>query len=385
LLGILVRLGMFDVAVPRYVVTAASRPVEPTAVRDDMGLLDAIAADWPTSTGSDVDPSRVRWLVQAAGGAPRGKVICSVWFGVSEFRDAVVKVSRSPTPESSIRDEHQALVALKAYGDHASMQVPRPLWCKVVRDREVAAETVVPGRTLAAHMDEHGPPPVRTFTHRFSGWIQWLADLHARSSRVASDQELETCLYEPMRRVVEELGLSSDQASMVQSVERRAAELATLHPLRLVFAHNDLGPSNVLVSPNGEAIGVVDWEFAGPGLPATDLIYFLARLADEITAGRRARPSWDFETTFGAHAPRSANGPASLARRWLDHYSSRLDLAPEWLPILFVSCWIHHARNEHRKAQLDHPLPHDTEGFFRRRLEESLQMLDELQLTSDAG
>ena len=55
---------------------------------------------------------------------------------------------------------------------------------------------------------------------------------------------------------------------------------------------------------------------------------------------------------------------------------------PEWLPILFVSCWILHARNEHRKALSVEDAMRDRDGHFKRRLRASLHMMDQLHLTS---
>jgi aminoglycoside phosphotransferase (APT) family kinase protein len=44
------------------------------------------------------------------------------------------------------------------------------------------------------------------------------------------------------------------------------------HP---VVAHNDLGPEHVLVTGDGDLVGVIDWEEVGTGDPATDFAWWL--------------------------------------------------------------------------------------------------------------
>jgi aminoglycoside phosphotransferase (APT) family kinase protein len=378
----LIRLRLFDAAVPRYIVLATSRRPDPAQEADDLGILDAVGAGWPTIVGSDQRPAAIRWLVQAGGPSVFGKVVCSAWFGRSATPSAVVKIARTPGSNASVHRGHEALGVLLTLGTHPTIAVPRPLGTAVVYGREVAVETPVAGRTMVAHMAERSPS-VSAVDDRWAGWIDWLADLHASSSQLASRDDLETHVHKPLRQAIEELRLSPDEATVLERLASEADGSAGRHPLKLVFAHNDLGPSNVLVSAIGDPVGVIDWESAGPGLPAMDLIYFLGRLADEIAQARHPVRGWDFKTAFFDRGCVATDVPGAMTRRWLDRYASRIDLATEWLPILFVSCWTMHALNERRRSIASEGPTTTTVGFFERRLGRSLQMLERLNLTTE--
>lgn len=224
------------------------------------------------------------------------------------------------------------------------------------------------------------PRSVATMAPRWVPWVEWLADVHAKSRRPASRMDLEALLFDPMDQVVREVGLGPAESDALHRLRERAEELVARHPLDVVVAHHDLGPSNVLVSEGGRPIGVIDWEFSGPGLPATDLLYFIGRLGDAITSGRHPVRGWDFRTLFLDAGTTASGDSGRTAQRWIQVYASRLSLSREWLPILFASCWIMHARNERRKLRAEVPGAHGQDGFFRRRLQASLEGIDRLSL-----
>lgn len=66
------------------------------------------------------------------------------------------------------------------------------------------------------------------------------------------------------------VGWSTAQVGALGSVARRAEDLLASVG-RTCVVHSDLNPKNVLVSPEGAVLAVVDWEYAHSGHPATDL------------------------------------------------------------------------------------------------------------------
>ncbi len=381
-LAILSQLGLFDAAVPRFIAVASLG--EPTTSAADgvpgttAGVLEAVRADWPTLVGTDPSPGRIGWIVQIAGTGPDRKLICTTWLNDDPEPRAVIKVARTPRADTRVESEHQALGLLHRYAQHPTIQVPRPFGRIDLAGRAVAAESPVPGRPLTAYLDQH-PQYVGEMASRWTAWVEWLADLHARSSRPATPAELDDLLFHPLDALHGELTLEPGEVEAIQRIRRAATDLVDRHPLRVVLAHNDLGPSNVFVSDAGTPVAVVDWESAAFGLPATDLFYFLARFSDAVANGIRPAPGWDYRSLFLTNrigTPTGAEGPSRLAQDWIQRYWSRLDISAEWLPILFVAGWVMHACNERRKLMDAHAGTPGQGTIFRRRLMESLTGLD---------
>jgi len=386
-LAILSQLGLFDAAVPRFIAVASlgeattGKPTTPTAEgvrRTTAGMLDRVRADWPKLVGTDPPPARIGWIVQIAGTGVDRKLICTTWLNADPEPQAVIKVARTPWADIRVDSEHQALGLLHRFAQHPTIQVPRPLGRIELAGRAIAAESPVPGRPLTAYLDQH-PRDAGKLASRWTAWVDWLANLHVRSSRPATPAELNDLLFHPLDTLQAELTLEPGEVQAIQRIRRSATDLVDRHPLRLVLAHNDLGPSNVFVSDAGTPVAVVDWESAGFGLPATDLFYFLARFSDAVANGAKPAPGWDYDCLFltpRVGVPSVKEGPTRLAQDWIKRYRSRLGLSPEWLPILFVAGWVMHARNEGRKLIDAHPGTPAQDTFFRRRLTESLTGLD---------
>jgi Phosphotransferase enzyme family len=107
--------------------------------------------------------------------------------------------------------------------------------------------------------------------------------------------------------------------------------LALAQPLRcarlpLVLEHGDLAHPNLLRGPD-RRLGVLDWERGEPdGLPAHDLLFFLAYAAAAMSRGRMAGVRSAFA---GRHA---------WGRELAERYAAALDLNPWMLqPLLAVS------------------------------------------------
>ncbi len=91
------------------------------------------------------------------------------------------------------------------------------------------------------------------------------------------------------------------------------------------FLHNDLQPTNLLVSPTNGYLGVIDWGDAAWGDPALDFRSLPARVIPLVLAGYREVGPFDGDDS-------------AEARIWWDHlfsavYNLRRDLTPgrsEW-------------------------------------------------------
>jgi aminoglycoside phosphotransferase (APT) family kinase protein len=377
----LVRLGLhvalrrdrLGLVVPRYVVVARLGPRPIDAADLAPGLLATIRSAWPALTGDEPAPGRISWLLQSTGMGGDGKLICPTWRDGDLYPSVVLKVARGPDGDARIEAENLALAEVSSHADHQSIQVPRPLGSSVLEGRRVSAETTVDGRPLSAYLAER-PGSVASMAPRWEAWVDWLADLHVRSSRAASAADLDALLFDPMTHAATELALEPGEADVLKRLRSDAKALVLQHPLRVGFAHHDLGPSNVLVSDAGRPTAVIDWEAAGSGLPATDLLYFLGRLGDEIMSVRGPIDGWAFDSLFLSPGGLVTSTTAGrMARRWLGRYGAQLDLTPAWLPILLVACWTMHARNERRRRV---PAGRDSGGPFRDRLRATLDAFD---------
>jgi hypothetical protein len=135
----------------------------------------------------------------------------------------------------------------------------------------------------------------------------------------------------------------------VCQLERTREQLSGLSTLPLVCEQRDFSPWNVLVDGNGE-LAVLDWESSElRGLPALDLIYFLAYLAfyvDGAMASGRFR-----------QAHRRALDPSTPTGRVthdaLRRYCEGVGLDPTALGPLRLLTWLVHARSEYRQLTAD--------------------------------
>jgi hypothetical protein len=133
------------------------------------------------------------------------------------------------------------------------------------------------------------------------------------------------------------------------ALQRAEAVLREIGELPSACEQRDFAPWNVFVSADGQ-LAVLDWESAVvEGLPALDLLYFLAhltfnvdqaeRLEDRVVSYRRAL---DPATTTGA-----------VRRACLSRYCERLGLAQAQLRPLRVLVWLIHARSEFERFAAD--------------------------------
>jgi aminoglycoside phosphotransferase (APT) family kinase protein len=306
----------------------------------------------PQALEVDVPPggARLRWLVVNAGTAPSARLVCLCWVGSAPEPAAAAKFARHPRFNARVEREYRALENLSAYAGPGPALVPRPVGTARVGPRLVAVETALHGRPLRTLLHERRGE-CAVLLERWEPLLEWVNGLGARSRRPATNRDYEEMVFAPLERAGEEPWLDEAERSALLHLSERAARLASEQSLPIVFAHRDLGTPNVLAGGRGEFAGVVDWEDGGPGLPASDLFFFLGRFAYETRGAGTADELRGFREVYfgeGAGARTGALTPVT-ARHWLKRYCEGVGLDRRWLPVIFALTWIAAAQDERRQ------------------------------------
>jgi aminoglycoside phosphotransferase (APT) family kinase protein len=293
-------------------------------------------------------PSGQRWLVMNGGIGAESKLGCLMWAENGSQPNFVVKFARYPIYNGRLEDEYLALQTMQRLTPGGL--VPTPLLAFHLNDLFVTVETALPGRLLRLYLREH-PHRHRQTLRGFEPLVRWLMELHRHSARPAADAEMRAFVLEPLEASVKELGdFSTQEVNSVDRLYSLAKELLIRRPLPIVFNHSDLTATNLLVGEDGALSGIIDWEFAAPGLPLLDLFYFLASYGYEARGTTGGLPLRGFrELSFLPASTARGALPIAYTQRWLDAYCRVLRVDPEWLPILFGLTWLLHARNERRR------------------------------------
>jgi len=292
-------------------------------------LMDTIVAEWKNWDLGPL-PDRLSWLLLTSGPRSINKVVGLLFAGQEDEPRLVVKMPRVPQASRTLRREAANLRAMHAACADGVAGMPRVLFCKEHDGLTMLGQTALKG-TLIVNMLR--PENYRDLA---SAVTRWLVDFagQAQPSPPASWWHR---LVEPVLADVSQfMGSVVDPAMLGETEE----VLATLGPLPLVREHRDFGPYNVLID-GLERIAVLDWENAElQGLPALDLIYFLAYFAlflDGAQHPPRVRES--FRATLN---PGTLTG--SVQRECLDYYMSRMRLDPSSLRPLRLFTWLVHCR-----------------------------------------
>jgi Phosphotransferase enzyme family len=228
--------------------------------------------------------------------------------------------------------------------------VPEPLAVADWAGRVVAVERSAEGEWLVAR---------RARRRRLSAHLrelelvsEWLIEFarHAEIARRAwADGDTDTWITRPLESYRQAFDLTEQEQRLAAAVVQRTDELVGT-TIPFVWCHNDFSRLNIYCAAHG--IDVVDWEGLGPGLPATDLLYYL--------------PNWFFgarrvatrEQTFPAFAELFLEGgdgdPAvAAARSALRTYAAALRLDDRLPPVLLVGEWVRRAVGRHDRMFQD--------------------------------
>ncbi|HEY2371350.1 MAG TPA: hypothetical protein VGH82_02260 [Gaiellaceae bacterium] len=272
---------------------------------------------------------RVSWILLSGGRRTINKVVGLPVVEPAKRPQLVVKFARSAVEDEPLRHEFDVLRAVAAARPD-QRGVPRALFLERRAGRIALGETALEGEPLIWRLDRGKLDP---FCALVTDWLVGLVD----PLRTHDGDWRRRLIDEPLER------FARDYASVVtaEELERARAELASLPALHITCEQRDCAPWNVLL--DGDTVSVADWESAEPsGLPALDLIYFLANAA--LVA--------DGVLDTGPVAPGYLESLRTLAKH-ASRYCERTGLDEALLPTLRLLCWTIHARSEAIRFELD--------------------------------
>ena len=284
-------------------------------------------------------PSRLSTLLVTGGPRSVSKVVLIAFAEPSAVPLVVLKAPRVPEAGAGVRREAEALAEIAIRRPGGAPGVPRVLTRRDIAGVPLVCETAIVGRPLEAVLTR------RNLAHWAGAVTDWLAALALRQPsrppihwREAIVEPALTRFAADFRGVVDP-GLLRDGETLVRGIGGLPA----------VPEQRDFGPWNVLVTPEG-GIAVLDWESAEvDGLPALDLLYFLAYAAFAVDGARtREQRIVSFRRSLD---PASATG--AVRRDCLGRYVAALGLAPSQLDPLRALVWLIHAQSDVRHAAAD--------------------------------
>ena len=207
---------------------------------------------------------------------------------------ALLRYARSHTAAAALRRHEQALRLLPPV-DGFSGLVPRPLASGLARGYGYLTETVLPGVSGEIVLQRGMPVPL--FLTRVKDAITPLHDATAVEALVG-EHLLDAWVEQPIAW----LERVARRRAALTRLRRELREALAGRRVEICFVHGDLWPGNVLLGPDGEVSGLIDWEAAREfGLARVDLM--LLRLTTEaltthrelgrVVATRLAEPGLD--------------------------------------------------------------------------------------------
>lgn len=300
--------------------------------------LSMIRARWPTWDFGPT-PSTLSLLLLTGGPRSISKIVALV-FADSEREPALaVKMARVPESVPALAREAATLRALQVLQPDRRRGVPRVLFCDEHAGLLAVGETALTGVPLSTIVGEAN---YRDIALKATGW---LADFAGRPGPAAPSNWWDRLVEPLLADFGDAFGPVVDRAMLNET----RAILSALGPLPLVCEHRDFSPWNVLMDATGELV-VLDWESSErEGLPALDLVYFLAYLSFFVDGSMRSghlresyRASLDPTTRAG-----------SVRRECLRRYAGQTGIDPAALKPLCLLVWLLHSRSEYGQFLAD--------------------------------
>jgi hypothetical protein len=309
---------------------AGAGGAEPAALR-------SIRAGW-TARGLGTVPGKLSWLQLTGGPRSISKIVGLVFREPESLPTAAVKIARVPESVEALRREAAALRWLEEKAP-ALPGVPRVLFFDEGEATAMLGESALTGIALSAVVRRRR---FRELALQVTDWAAELALRTREANRSLGGASLAEAALEQFRV---QFGPVLDP----HSLGRTRAALTSLESLPTVCEQRDFSPWNILVRPDGDLV-VLDWESADPhGLPALDLIYFLAfwgfYLDDAMRSGRFA------ESYRAGLASDSFTG--RIQRECLTRYMNRLGLDLGLIGPLRILTWIIHTGSEYERLAAD--------------------------------
>jgi glycosyltransferase involved in cell wall biosynthesis len=304
--------------------------------------LGAVARRGAASNGPPRNPGAHRspGLLLTPGQRSINKVVGLVFEGGPPVE--ALKFARVPGAEPGL--DREARVLREIADQRPQLEgIPRVLGTERRMGRLAVRESVLVGTPMTVLLSQ------RRFPDLARAVTSWLLELAGSSIPVQRSAWWDRLVEAPFREFIRQFEpVLTDQLmlGLRESLDR-------LGDLPVVPEHRDCSPWNIVwLGPDKP--GLHDWESAEPlGLPALDLVYFLANSAfildDALSTGRT---QLSYRNLLDSSTP-----TGTVARTCLSHYCAELGLDTDLIPSLRVLTWIVHARSDFRHLQLDGMTP----------------------------
>ena len=296
-------------------------------------------------------PERLSTLLVTGGPRTVSKVVLLAFGEPSRVPLVAVKAPRVEAAAVGIRREAAALARLTGRPSQATPGVPRLLFCNEIDGIPLVGETAIGGRPLDTLLTRRS---LAGWSATVADWLAWLA----RDAATLSGSHWREAIVEPMLADFEQaFGDVVDRGLLREAV----GIVRAIGDLPQIPEQRDFGPWNLLVTQAGE-LAVLDWESAEvDGLPALDLLYYLA-YASFIADRARTRESRIL--SYRRHLdPSTPTG--GVRRDCVARYLDSLGLDPARLGPLRVLLWLIHAQSDVRHAAADAGAPPSAEALAR--------------------
>jgi thiamine kinase-like enzyme len=229
--------------------------------------------------------------------------------------EALIKIAETPAAAKGLQWQVQALKTLtgdQRLGEWREL-LPQLLDAGEADTWPYLVETRVTGVNLehALHDQASGDAALREAAEA-------IGHLHAATSdlQAVGDKHLDRWVREPTRLLASATNASGKHRPAHAALERLSAELcAVLEPHRIVltWVHGDYTPGNILMGPDRQISGIVDWEFAhSSDFPSLDIVTLLLTVRmytrrqelGRVVCDLIASPRWsEVESDLVASAP----------------------------------------------------------------------------------
>ncbi|HKT59470.1 MAG TPA: hypothetical protein VJQ46_05435, partial [Gemmatimonadales bacterium] len=312
-----------------------------------LGPLPLLEAEWPAWSLGD-PPDQLSLLLATGGPRTVSKVVLLAF---AEPEDVPVVAIKAPRVSEAVDGVRREADVLERVGARGVPGIPRLLLRRECDGTPMIVETALAGRPLEGLIDGGN---LASWADRAT---DWLAEL-ARGGSVRPAAHWREAIVEPaLARFEQVFGEVADR----EVLQAGAAIVRRIGDLPSVPEQRDFGPWNVLVGPDG-ALAVLDWESGeSDGLPALDLLYFLAYASFSADRARtRDQRVASFRRSLDPTTPTGATRQRSLGR-----YARAVGLAPASLGPLRTLVWLVHAESDARHAAADAGGPPRAEALRR--------------------
>jgi len=255
---------------------------------------------------------------------------------------AVLKVGRRSDRNHAVEHEQAGLAAMRPYLDETLRHtIPEPLGIFQWGGLQIGLESCAPGHPMSASTYAARVSKQRRMDdlHRVADWLTTFNCQAQPQQGLWDSARLKQWIEEPLAAYQAAFGATAAEDRLFDSVRERAWSLVGA-ALPTAWVHWGFEERNIF--RDGQAIHVVDWEGASPGLPLYDLLYFVTRWSFSVrglwNAAAQQRGFWELFL-----APAAADSVVLAGRHVIGEYMTRLNIDHRFLAPLLVLTWVERA------------------------------------------